>query len=724
MVKSFVICILSFICHLTFGFCHLAIAQDIKLEPIVVNGDSVEYGTDNKEVSASGKVEVIYKGAKLTCDKLTVNTQTKQGTAQGHARLEDEEGVIEGSKIIYNFQTKSGFILDAKFRANPYFGKAEKVEKVSDNEFAAFNGYATTCNLDHPHFRIGSKEIRMFPQDKIQTKNNAFYLFNTPVAYLPEFNHSLKEKTLHVQVTPGSKKEWGQFLMGAWRYNLTDNLNGKIFLDYRRKLGLGQGLGLNFSSPNFGKGDYKFYYTKERPDNLPENAPKDFQRYISRFRHKWDIDSRTNVVSEYYHIADERRKFDLTKNVLKDYFPREYELDSQPLTYILLHHNFNHASADVIFQKRTNHFFDQLEELPLLKYSQPTLQIGSSPFFFEQNSSFATFNKRATAEEPVSDEVNVTRLDAVNKLSMPMKLSILRVTPFVGDRQTIYDRGANGAELPVRTIFSSGIDLSTKFFRLFNFKSDMLGMEINGLRHVITPSVAYSYNHTPTIPANNIRQIDWVDSLGPGNSANLSLSNKLQTKRNGLSVDFVDFLVSTTYEFIPKTGDKLGSNFSDISYELKLLPYSWLRIDADAIYKHTGNRSDPAYGRFSNLNYDFNFDWGKDSSFGIGQRYQRKAGNELVFNVAHRISPKWKFSVYNRYEFGKEPDSELERGIREQEYTLSRDLHCWLMDITLNIKKSEGSTLWFIFRLKAFPETEFDIQQSYRKPKSGSSSNP
>ncbi len=59
---------------------------------MIINGDNVEYSTDNKEVTATGNIEVIYKGSKLTCNKLKVNMQTKEGLAEGNARIEDAKG--------------------------------------------------------------------------------------------------------------------------------------------------------------------------------------------------------------------------------------------------------------------------------------------------------------------------------------------------------------------------------------------------------------------------------------------------------------------------------------------------------------------------------------------------------------------------------------------------------------------------------------------------------
>ena len=694
-------------------------AQETKPESLIVNGDVVEYSADSKEVTATGNVSVIYKGAKLTCQKLTVNTQTKEGVAEGNPRLEDPKGVIEGKKITYNFQTKTGTIIDGEFRANPYFGRAENIKKVSDNEFIALRGFATTCDYDHPHYRIRSKQINFFPQDKIQTKGDAFYLGNAPLMYLPQFNHNLKDKFMHVQVSPGSRKEWGPYLLSAWRYNLTNNIDGRVYLDYRVKLGLAEGFGANYTVQNFGKGDLKVYYTQERPSNLPAGAPGEFQRYLVRLRHKWDIDQRTTLTSEFYKIQDEKRKFFGSEtNFLKDYFYREYELDSQPLTYALLHHNFHYSSFDLLVQDRMNHWYDQLNKLPELKYTLPSLKIGETPFYFENASSFANLNKKATTPPVTTTDENDIRLDTFNKFSLPMKVAFLQFTPFVANRETFYNRGENDTSYPIRTIFYSGADVSTKFYRIFDVKSNFLGLGLNGIRHIITPVVGYAYNHTPTIPGSNLKQIDSIDAITSSNVVNLELSNKLQTKRKEQSIDLVDARVDTAYILFPKTGDKLGSNFSDLLFNLKLLPYSWLRIESDATYKHSGNRSDANYNRFSLANCDIYFDFAKERNFGIGQHYERKGANAITYSFNWRLNPKWKFSIYETYNMGHDP--KLARGLREQQYTISRDLHCWNIDFMFDTKKGEGATFYFVFKLKAFPENGFRFEQSYHPAKSGS----
>ena len=66
-------------------------------------------------------------------------------------------------------------------------------------------------------------------------------------------------------------------------------------------IGVAGGIGANYNTEVFGKGDFKYYYTNEAPKDLPESAAprEEFRRYFMRLRHKWDIDDKTNLLAEY-----------------------------------------------------------------------------------------------------------------------------------------------------------------------------------------------------------------------------------------------------------------------------------------------------------------------------------------------------------------------------------------------------------------------------------------
>lgn len=692
-------------------------------QPLVINGDTVEFSTDSKQVTATGNVEIDYRGSKLTCEKLTVNTVTKEGVAEGNVRLEDAQGIIEGSKLTYNFDTKYGIIYDAAFRSNPYFGKTQEVQKIGDKQTIAKGGYVTTCDLDKPHFKMTAKEINIVPQEKIEMKGMSFRLEDTPILYVPYFSRSLKDWNMHIQATPGKDKNWGPFLLTNYRFNLNQYLSGRLYLDYRNYLGIAEGFGTNYDTRFMGKGDFKFYFTDEdvAKEKVASGAQRGFERYLIRLRHKWDIGPQTNLTAEYYRIGDEKREvLGSDYNFVKDYFYREFEKDSQPLTYALFHHGFNYSSLDVLLQKRVNNWYDPgyIEKLPEAKFSLPAIQIGNSRVYFANESSGGNYNIKNSSSFQTTlatPDEHFNRIDTTNKLSLPSKISFIQITPFVSSRQTFYDKNIS-ADPVIRTIFSSGADLSTKFYRLFNIKSDFL--DLNGLRHVITPTIGYTYTRPPTIAADKLRQVDSVDTLARGNIASLSLDNKLQTKRNGTSVDLVDFLVTSSYIFDPKSGIRQGSYLSDILFDLKVLPYSWLSMETTATYKRSVDPGDTNYNKFTDVNFDLGLNFGIDRTFNFGQRYLRKGGNQLTAEIIWRLNPKWKIGIYERYERGHDPN--LIRGFKEQQFTITRDLHCWETQIALNMKKNSGSTFWVLFRLKAFPELEFEINQTYHSPSPGS----
>ena len=69
-----------------------------------------------------------------------------------------------------------------------------------------------------------------------------------PLFYVPRYNHSLKDPLMHVQLMPGKSKDWGPYMLTAWRYDLTEDVKGRIYLDYRSNLGIAEGFGTNYTS--------------------------------------------------------------------------------------------------------------------------------------------------------------------------------------------------------------------------------------------------------------------------------------------------------------------------------------------------------------------------------------------------------------------------------------------------------------------------------------------
>jgi hypothetical protein len=63
--------------------------------------------------------------------------------------------------------------------------------------------------------------------------------------------------------------------------------------------------------------------------------------------------------------------------------------------------------------------------------------------------------------------------------------------------------------------------------------------------------------------------------------------------------------------------------------------------------------------------------------------------------------------------------------IDEHQYTISRDLHCWILEFSYDFRPYEDNktistqTFWVSLRLKAFPRMPLGIGRSYSRTRAG-----
>jgi hypothetical protein len=296
------------------------------------------------------------------------------------------------------------------------------------------------------------------------------------------------------------------------------------------------------------------------------------------------------------------------------------------------------------------------------------------------------------------------RVDANQELSYPMKLGIFEMKPFVGGENTYYSRTNDPEHFgAIRGIFRTGTDLSTKFYRIYNVNTDVLGLDIHRLRHVVTPSVAYLYRHEPTLANTELYPFDSIDQQARAHSLTFSLENKLQTKRENQSVDLARLVLGST--FLLKEDPGKGG-FNSLTSDLEIKPYNWLTFYFDSSYDTIAERLDTA-------NFDLYVNSESDRWFAkISKRYNVEVDDELTTEWGWRINPLWQYRQYQRFDLSSGT-------MLEQQYTIRRDLHAWNLDITFNNKQSDGSEIWVVMTMKAFPQVALDFGTSLNSRQSG-----
>lgn len=670
---------------------------------VELNGDVVEYSMDGNRIIAKGNVEIRYKEIVLTCDHVEFSRDTSTAHASGNVRLlKGSDSEISGEEMTFNFATMNGDFAPAAIFANPYYGKGEQVTKVDANHILMKNGYITTCDHDQPHYFIRSRRLDIYPKDKMVARKVCMKIGGVPVLYLPKFSQDLTGKKPIFTFTPGYTKEWGMFLLTSVRYELNPNLKGFLRLDAREKKDIAEGLDLNYKTPRTGSGTIRTYYMNERSitaKHFFQERPSptiERERFKAEWRHKWDIDEKTNAILQYYKLSDSA--------FLKDYFEREFDKDGSPDTFFLLTKNFTTGVMSFRTDKRVNRFESGVERLPELRYDLSSQKLGATNFYVRNTTIYSNLSSKQAS--PTEVRLETMRLDTDNELSYPMKVGFIEMRPFVGGEHTYYSKTKDLDEYDsIRGIFRTGASLSTKFYKVFDAATDRWGLDINRLRHLITPSVSYFYNHTPTLSSGELDSFDGIDSRDIGHGLNFSLENKLQTKRSGNVVELLRAVIGT--DFALKENPSKGG-FNIINTDIDFRPLDPVTFYFDSTY-------DTREEYLTTANFDLYINGGSRWTANIGKRWNRAVDDQVTTQFTYKINSKWALRTYNRFDVRTALH-------KEQEFSLRRDLHEWTMDINFNETRTKGSEIWIVFTLKAFPDFMVDLGTSFNKRKAGSQS--
>ncbi len=733
---------------------------------VQIHANQMSVSPNRKIAVAEGNVEVSFENAVLTCDRATLFTDTKDVYAEGRVRLEEGTQVFRGELVHYNLDTKKGRFLQGTVSTPPWYQHGRSIEHIAEGVYQVTPGYIPSCELEPPHFRFAGRRVTVFADDKLaRAQNVALFVEQVPFLYLPWL--SVADGKSPFFLIPGKRKPWGEFALMGYRYELSEFLGltqkGTAKLDWRRHFGWGVGTDHELQSDQFGKGLLKLYYNdlknRQKPnDSLPKGA--NGQRYRVLWRHRWQPMPDTTVITDFQKYSDE----DFRKEFL---FREEFTNDDAPESFISMVTNDPNYTLTGLVRKRVNRFQTMDEALPEVTFDVRQQRIGDTQLFSESRLDVANFQRKRAHSELDDD---VIRVDWFQQLSYALSLfRPVLVTPKAGIRQTYYTKdiqsGTVDRQQGDRNVFSGqanvGGDASLKLFRIFPVVTNALGLNLNLLRHVLTPTVSYAYVHRPTVD-NSL--LNFAAASGPTNQLTFGLENKLQTRhlkgKRWEGVDLGRFLISVPYTF-HGSGNKSGGEIGNWSFDLETYPWPWMRLESD--WNVLGGPFNPATTdiRANQWNFDLvlvggqgvldaqhaqeisapvapsmrAFEPGPQSGIsflpegqwylGLGHRYSENDKTEDVVELDWRVTPKWQIGTFHRFDW-KEVVGSSKRfnTLREYQYTLRRDLHDWVAELVYRVDRDFGEELFFTLTLKAFPEMPIDTKTAYHQPKLGSQSSP
>jgi hypothetical protein len=702
-----------------------AFCQDETI-PVVIDGDEISYLQEEGKVIARGNVEIKYKDVQLFCQEANYDASTNIAHIKGEVKIVRDGTVLYGRDVAYDFNTFNAEMLNMRIEDPPIYGQALKTEKKGKDQYILEEGYVTTCDLEEPHYRLVAKRVTVYPGEKVVARNMVLKVGKVPVFYIPYFSQSLKDKSFPVELVPGKNGDWGYYLLSRWRYNLNEENRGKIHFDWYEKRGLGVGLTHKVETKDYGKALINYYHIEDdlyalenRSElfgkypyrkNMPSKYLED-DRYKAQIAYSWDPTPDLSVRSEFHKFSDEY--------FMKDFFYREYDREPEPKSYNLVKYSLPQSSLSLFTQKRANHFFTETEYLPQLEYNSFEQQVGSTKMYFASDSKLGNL-EYVEANTGMNHEA--FRFYSQNTLNYVDNIAWLNINPYISAHTAFYSRNRLDIDDIWRFAPEFGVNLNTKVSQTFYPYWYLFGEEIDETRHIITPEINFSYIHEPTVSNNNLFPLDSMgnmmmfdeaDDLQRREAITFALRNKLQARNAERTWDFLYF--SPSVEYVIDEEGSSGSHFDNVKADLEIYPRKGISLNADTIYDLSSKHLDE-------INTDINFNGmgfyvengevveKEKYSVALGHRYKYGDKNQGTLGFNYQLTPKLQFRNYLRYRY----DS---GSVEEQQYALRTDLHCWWMDIGLDIDKqrlgANDYTFWVIFRLKAFPDVHVGFDHTY-----------
>jgi LPS-assembly protein len=700
---------------LAIGFSAIAQTEDSKKE--LIAGDGI-YDLNTGIGTFTNEVLVMYQGAVLTADRATVDKESGEVVADGHVHIQQDNQIWIGEHMRYNYKTRQ--MIGEEFRTGkaPVFAEGWGLSgDITNHIYNATNALITVDDFSKPAIKIRAQHIRIIPGKRFEATHATLYLGYVPVFYFPYYWRDLDKDANHFNFTPGYRSQFGAFVLGNYTWNYNHQLDGEVHLDYRQTRGIGAGPDLNFHLGRWGDGSFRYYYTHDDdPEtNAALNAPVFENRQRVYFSYNADPYTNFNVKALVQYQSD--------IGVIHDFIESEYRRNPQPDTFVEVNKFWQNFSLDVLTRPRVNDFYETVERLPDVRLSGFRQQLGNSPLYYESESSAGYYRRlfAETNDAPPGLNYEAARADSFHQITLPQTFfGWLNFTPRAGGRFTYYSE-SHGPGLSTdesyRGIFNTGAEVSFKASRLWPHMENKT-LDLDGLRHIIEPSVNYVYVPRPNVQPNNLPQFDYelpslrllpieypeynsIDSIDSQNVIRFGLANRLQTKRDGKVEDFLNWAVYTDWRLHPATNQE---TFSDLYSDLTLRPRSWLILESQTRFDINGQDWRML---LETLTFQPNDAW----SWSLGHFYLRDditpsptalgPGNDLITSTMFfRMSENWGFRAVHHY------DIRLSL-LREQYYTVYRDFRSWTAALTAGARNNTGSSeeffVTFTFSLKAHP---------------------
>jgi len=711
-------------------------------EPVEITS-SGETTYNNGIATARDNVAIHIGDTDIYGDFAQYNSQTHEVLVRGHVRIYRDVSLYIADEGVYNIETKQIRTSAVRTEYHPYFLSSQNVNETSTNVYHIENANFTTDDSPRPDFHLHARTVRVYENDHVVFQNVTLYIGKVPVFWWPYMYQSLND-AFSFSIAPADLSSWGPSLLTQITFPITDDIKGRLRLDYRGR----RGAAIGFESDvDYGKDKssnlkLKTYYID---DQNPEINPTALKRAeISPNRYRASLQDTTYFTKDIYGIVNVTKLSDAY--VMQDFYQSEFRIDPNPDNVVALTKSDPFYTLTAITRFQANDFFQTTERLPEVVLDIKRHALFGGPIFYEGESGFADLH-RNFAEGSGFEDYGATRVDTFHQLLYPNTyFGWLSIVPRAGFRATYYDKTRDlgntlfpnnedplipnfipldptpanpviNAGSGVRTVYNAGVEGSFKLSRSWDdVASRTLGLD--GLLHVIQPYSDFSYVHEEGIDPSSILQFDrfepstqlpifdfpqftTIDTIASWTIWRNGIRNRLETRRDDLTVTWLELDSFFDVNFDNPYDRRTYSNFFN---KLRFTPLPWASLSIDSQI--------PAFSSgFTEVNTTISVQPMANLQLNAGHRYLNdnpffEHSSLFVVGGYYRVTDNWGFGFQEQYEGTV--------GIfQEQRYAIYRDLTNWVASFGAVVRDNTGSKkeygVLLTFSLKAFPKFGFDL---------------
>jgi hypothetical protein len=478
-------------------------------------------------------------------------------------------------------------------------------------------------------------------------------------------------------------------------------------------------------------------------DTHPDiNRTSEIRVGVPKDRYRVSVQDRTNFAEDVYGIANITKLSD--QYLLQDFYPGEFQINPKPDNVVAVTKTNPIYTLTAIGRFQANDFFEATERLPEVVLDIKRTPLFGGPIFYEGETGMANL-RREFRTDSGNQNYGALRLDSFHQFLYPNTyFGWLSVVPRVGFRGTYYDETRDlGTTLlspsdgnpfipdflrvdlkqPVqfggstfRTVVNAGVESSFKVSREWE-DAQSRGLGLDGLRHIIQPFANFSWVSTSDAnpvsilqfdrlqPSTQLQPIDFpqftsIDSIDNWTIARLGVRNRLQTRRDDLTISWMDLETYIDVNF-DNPFDK--TQYSNLFNKISFTPVPWAAFGISSQI--------PVFEKgFTEVNTNVSIQPIANLQVSFGHRYLNQNpffdnSSLYVLSGYYRINDNWGIGIQEQYEGTS--------GILEQQrYSIYRDLTSWVASIGAIVRDNGGVKEYGVlltFTLKALPKFSFDL---------------